>query len=199
VLPLRIVTDAEQAAQAGLDLGFPVAVKATGLDALPKTEAAGVALDLHDGDDVVRAFERMRAAQPKAMETAVVQRMAPPGIDLRIRAVHHDVVGALVATGPGGAAGELLPDGASRIVPLTDLGAAALLLATPSSAPLDADGRAATENVLLRVAWLIDAFPEIAEVVVNPVIVSGTDAWVADARVRVAPLEPSDVPDVRRM
>ena len=51
--PGRLADDADAAVAAARAIGYPVAVKATGLPRLAKTEAGGVSLDVH-GDDEVR-------------------------------------------------------------------------------------------------------------------------------------------------
>src|SRR5438445_349398 len=82
---------------AAVRVGFPVAMKATGLPSFPKTEAGGLALDLHDEDEVRRAYDRMHAVLGAAMAPAVVQRMAEPGVDLRVRLLPDPVVGTALA------------------------------------------------------------------------------------------------------
>jgi succinyl-CoA synthetase beta subunit len=44
---------------------------------------------------------------------------------------------------------------------------------------------AAVEDVLLRLAALADAHPQVAEIECNPLVVSATGAVAVDARVRV--------------
>jgi acyl-CoA synthetase (NDP forming) len=105
--------------------------------------------------------------------------------------------------GLGGTGAELLSDRAFRALPLTDLDANELVRALRSS-PLFFGYRgapacdvAALEDLLLRVGALAEATPELAELDLNPVIVSAAGAVAVDARVRLAPL--ADVPDVRRL
>ena len=199
VIELRFVDDAKSAATAATELGFPVALKATHLDHLPKTEASGVALDLQDAGEVERAFKRMQEALPGSMAPAAVQRMAPPGADLRVRVLHDEVVGAAVGLGPGGAAGEPLADDSVRLVPLTDTAAVSLIDSCATAASLPDAERAAVAELVLRVAWLADTIPEIAELVCNPVLVGPSGAWIADGAVRVAPWRVDQEPPVRRL
>jgi acyl-CoA synthetase (NDP forming) len=49
---------------------------------------------------------------------------------------------------------------------------------------------AGLEDVLLRVSALVEAHSEIAEMDLNPLIVSGDGAVVVDARVRLEPTAP---------
>jgi acyl-CoA synthetase (NDP forming) len=47
----------------------------------------------------------------------------------------------------------------------------------------------AVRDVLMRLSALIDLSPEIAELDLNPLIVSSEGAFVADVRIRVAPTQ----------
>ena len=55
----------------------------------------------------------------------------------------------------------------------------------------------ALEALLQRVSALADAIPELAELDLNPVVVSATDAVAVDVRIRLAPVTLR--PDVRRL
>jgi succinyl-CoA synthetase beta subunit len=56
----------------------------------------------------------------------------------------------------------------------------------------------AVRDVLLRVAALAEALPEVAELDINPLVVTETGCLAVDARVRVAPAEHAD-PFLRRL
>jgi hypothetical protein len=71
-----------------------------------------------------------------------------------------------------------------------------LLLGYRGTPPLDVDG---LEDALLRVAQLAQAIPEIAEMDLNPVIVSEHDVTVVDAKIRCAPSALGPPIDMRRM
>jgi nucleotide-binding universal stress UspA family protein len=89
-----------------------------------------------------------------------VQSMAPPGVATVIRTADDPSFGALVSFGVGGVATELLGDHGFRVLPLTDLDAAALvrsvraaplLFGYRGSEPVDVG---ALETMLLRVTRL---------------------------------------------
>jgi acyl-CoA synthetase (NDP forming) len=133
----------------------------------------------------------------------VVQRMAPPGVACVIRTVEDPLFGPVVSFGLGGDAANLLGDVGHRIPPLTDVDIADLvrsvraapkLFGHNGAAPVDVP---ALEDLLGRVACLADELPEIAEMELNPVVVSGHGLAVLDAEIRLArPIERADT--VRR-
>ena len=59
---------------------------------------------------------------------------------------------------------------------------ARLLRGYRGTTPVD---EAALHDVLLRVSGLVTAAPEIQELDLNPVMVTASGAWVADARIRI--------------
>ena len=205
VLGAREVTDADGAARAGRELGFPVALKASGADVVHKSDVGGVRLDLESESETSDAFRAMKEQVGVAMTGAVVQKMASPGVETIVGVVQDPLFGPLVMFGMGGTATELLGDRSFRILPLTDVDAAELVRSLRSS-PLLFGYRGAppadtpaVEAVLQRVALLADELPQLAEVEINPLIVSSSGAVAVDARIRVstAAFRPSG--DSRRM
>jgi acetyl coenzyme A synthetase (ADP forming)-like protein len=205
VLRTVAVHDAEEAEHAAADLGFPVALKAAGPDLVHKSDAGGVQLNLGSNAEVTAAHEAMAARLGTGMTGAVVQQMAAPGVETIVGVVQDPLFGPLVMFGLGGVATELLGDRSFRVLPLTDLDAAELvrsLRASPLLFGYRGSPRVAVdvlEDVLQRVARLAGHVPEIAELDLNPVIVSTTGAVTVDCRARVAPAPAGPAPDLRRL
>ena len=203
VAPRRLAATSSEAVRAAKAIGFPVTLKATGLEHLGKTEAAGVALDLHRADEVRRAHRRMFEALGDAMVPALVQAMVQPGLDLSVAIHQHPAVGGVLAVGPGGASGAIGGPALLRVLPLTDADIDRLLATSPLSAWTSvcepAVDQAALADLLARFSRLADDLPEAAEVVGNPVIVSSRGAILADARVRLAPWRRLDPIELRRL
>jgi acyl-CoA synthetase (NDP forming) len=121
----------------------------------------------------------------------LVQEMVGDGVEMLVGSVSDPVFGPVVVVGAGGVTVELTRDVATRVVPLSDVDASEMVRELTSfplldgfrgAAPKDV---AALEDVLLRVATLVDRHPEVLEMDCNPVIVQAHGAVVADARVRV--------------
>jgi len=199
----RLAFSRDDAIVAAERLGFPVALKATGLARLRPSESGGVSLDLADGAAVGAAHDRMAAVLGPAMVPAVVQRMLAPGVDVVARLRQDPASGSVVSCGIGGAAAGVVAE-PMRALPVSDADAHRLIGQSSVAALLediDPSGRARLhlEEVLVRLGALGEALPEVAEVVLNPVIVSGAGAGIADATVEVAPYLPPPPPEVRRL
>jgi acetyl coenzyme A synthetase (ADP forming)-like protein len=199
------VTSAAQARRAAASLGLPVALKAAGPDLVHKSDVGGVRLDLRSQADVGHAYGDMASSLADRMTGATVQQMARPGVETIVGVVQDPLFGPLVMFGLGGVATELLGDRAFRILPLTDLDAADLVRSLRGS-PLLFGYRgtprvdvASLEQVLQRVARLAARVAEIAELDINPLIVSDAGAVAVDCRVRVARLSPGLPADLRRL
>lgn len=204
VAPHRLVGDVDEAVQAARSIGFPVVLKATGVERYHRGEGGGVALDLHDPDSLRAAYRRMVDQLGTAMDMAVVQQQAPAGADILVGAHQHPSFGAVVSVGIGGVMAAANPDLPVQVLPLSDTDAHRLVASSPVASLLEveAPGHAATracEAFLLRLGALLEHVPELADLLLNPVIVGAGGVWTTDAWVRVAPYRWDPSPAVRRL
>jgi acetyl coenzyme A synthetase (ADP forming)-like protein len=187
----RLVATEDEAVSAALEMGYPVALKATGAEIVHKTEVGGVMLDVADEAALRDAFRTLKSRVGAAMTGALVQEMVGGGVELLVGAVVDPTFGPLVACGSGGVLVDLLRDTVFRIHPITDADAAEMVDSLKSAALLRgyrgqvaADERAIVD-VLLRVSALLELCPEIHELDINPLKVLPRGARAVDVRVRV--------------
>ncbi len=188
VTDFRMVSSGAEAAAAADEIGYPVVLKAGNVDGPARREAEGAALDLHRPEDVEAAFGRMEDLFGDQMRRAVVQQMNEVATDL--------VVGVTVETGLGPivwtrtAAGETM----RSMLPLTEQGVERLV---PDR--LDESDRSAVRQLLLGIAALADAVPEVRLVRLAPVMAGGGRAAITNVRIEVAPDRRPDLPEIRRL
>ncbi len=188
----RLVMGRAEAVAAADAIGYPVALKAIGLERPAKTEAGGVAVDVHNAQEVAAAYDAMARLHEDAMRPALVQAMAPSGVDLEVAIHQNPTLGSVLTLAPAGATGRT----EVAVVPLTDADADRLVAAVPTIGPSAAAGVA---DLVLRLSALADAVPEIAHARLDPVLASDQGAHVTDVRIRLAPwTRPAD-PIVRRL
>ncbi|MFH9064857.1 GNAT family N-acetyltransferase [Streptomyces coeruleorubidus] len=184
----------DAAAEAARTLGYPVALKATAPHLRHRADLGGVRLDLADEDQLRRSYTELTElfGAPEELRP-VVQRMAPRGVDVVVRAVIDPAAGAVLSFGLAGAASQLLGDTAHRLIPVTDKEAtslvrsirtAPLLFGWRGTAPADTG---ALEELLLRVSRLVDDHPEVVAVTLEPVVVASHGLSVLGASIRLAP------------
>ncbi|HTU86362.1 MAG TPA: GNAT family N-acetyltransferase [Solirubrobacteraceae bacterium] len=209
-LPLiqtHVVRSAAQAVAAAAKLGSPVALKASAVGLVHKTDAGGVRLGLRGAKAVRAAAVAIEDAVTRAGHTLdglIVQPMAPDGVELIVGVVNDHNFGPVLACGAGGVAAELIKDVAVRITPLTDVDAHDMVRSLRTFPLLDGYRGAppcdvaAVEDVLQRVSAMVEAHPEIVELDCNPLIVTPDGAVIVDARIRIETAQPpAPMPSLR--
>jgi len=184
--PTRLVHPAS-AGEAAAQLGFPVAVKAL-RRRIGRSAEAGIALDLTDEADVESAVATMCEHLDDDAALVYVQKMAPPGIDLRIKILNDPRVGPVVTVGLGGVQADLIADESSRLAPIGSGAARAMIESTRAAGALADIDVEAFGDVLIRVAQLASDHPEISDLDLNPVIVTQGTCIVIDASIDVQPV-----------
>jgi acetate---CoA ligase (ADP-forming) subunit beta len=176
-------------------LKAPLVLKLIATGVVHKSDVGGVKLHLIDGEAVARAAAELEAAlQDKGIrpDAWLVEEMAPRGVEVVAGGMQDPEFGPMVMVGLGGIFVEVLHDVAFRICPITrsdaldmiqELKGAALLHGARGTAPVSID---AIVDVLLRLGGedglLLSAAADVAEIDVNPLIVSARGAVAVDAR-----------------
>ena len=184
------VDDEDDAVAAWRELDGPVALKLSAARVQHKTELGGVALGLDSESEVRRAHRQMAPLADAHDGVILVERMAPPGVELIVAAHTDGIVPALVV-GLGGIWTELVRDVA--VIPLpADATRIERAIATLRGAPLLLGGRgrpAADVPAAARLAAQVGALlleRGLATVECNPVLVGERDAGAVavDAAIR---------------
>lgn len=176
----------EEAGQVAEPL-LPVALKARGM--AHKTEVGGVRLGLHSVEAVIGAANAMQSS------SYYIEQMIPDGgVELLIGIVADPAHGYVLTLGAGGVLTELWQDTCHLLVPATkaEIDTA---LNTLRIAPLldgyrgkSACKRSAVIDAVLKVQdYVVAQAGRVAEIEINPLIVTPTRAVVADALIREEP------------
>jgi len=190
----RLAATAEEAAAMAGAMGGPVALKICSPDILHKSDAGGVKLDVAGESTVRKAFEVIvesaRRYKPKAdIRGCIVSPMAQAGTEIIIGTKLDPQFGPVIMFGIGGIFVELLKDVVFRVLPISRSAARKMLAEVKSSAILNGfrGGKAvdheALTDLLVIVSDLIESYPEIREMDLNPVIARHDGATVVDARI----------------
>jgi acetyltransferase len=191
VQPAERVTDVQAALEAAERLGWPVVLKAADERWRNRVDAGAVRLALGDPEDLRAAWRDVQAVVGNG--AALVQAMAEPGVSTVIRLLQDPSAGPLLSLRLGGVAVDLLVDPVTRTLPLTDRDAAELVRAIRGYQLLTGErsGAAADvpalEELLQRVARLGEDVPQIAELVLDPVLVQRSGVTPLHAGVRLLP------------
>jgi acyl-CoA synthetase (NDP forming) len=187
LVPARKVRTREEALAAADELGYPVVLKALGL--LHKSDAGGVVLGIPGPEALSDVFSDMTTRlSPEAYSLEWTAPLAD-GVELIVGCRRDPRFGPIALAGFGGVYAELLRDAAVALAPVTEdeadalfrsLRGAPLLLGARGRRPVDLAAAARTLAALSRLAA---GRPEIAEVEVNPLLVTPEGALGLDARV----------------
>jgi acyl-CoA synthetase (NDP forming) len=192
----RVTTSAEACAAAATTFGCPVVLKLIAPGAMHKSEFGGVLLGIEGTEKAAAGYrtlmERGAAASLKDVRV-IVTPMIRGSAELVVGAFRDGQFGPAIMVGLGGIFVELLADVSFRLAPVSESVAAemleelkgkALLHGYRGAPPIDTKAVAA---LLARLSEMMAACPEIAEVDLNPVILAGGAALIADARIVLAP------------
>jgi len=177
----------KEAAEIAAQFGYPVVLKIASPDILHKTDVGGVKVGLRSASEVQDAFELMQYRAQRYLPEAriwgcLVQEMVPSGgMEVLVGMNRDPQFGPLITFGLGGIYVETLKDVTFRVVPFSrleaeemqgEIRARALLDGVRGQPPMDKE---AITDTLLRIAQLVQDFPMIAELDINPLMVYPND------------------------
>jgi acetate---CoA ligase (ADP-forming) len=195
VLPASLATSEDEAVRIASELEAPVVMKIVSPDILHKTDAGGVKLKLVDEPDIRRAYgeimKNAHAYNPKAdIRGVLVEPMVQQtGVEIIIGTKIDEQFGPVIMYGLGGIMVEILKDVSFRVLPISRL-TARMMIDETMSAPILRGVRGtppcdekALVNLLLLVSDVVEAYPDIEEMDLNPVILHNVGASIVDARI----------------
>ena len=193
-VPTRRVATIAQAAAAAYSVGYPVVLKRRRAVRPEEGARGGIALDLRDIDALGDAFTMLeRRRTPREDAGFLVQHQVGRARELLVVVGEDAVFGPTIGFGQGGTASAAFHDIAIDLPPLNLPLARALIARTrvaDALGPLRDQPAANVEAVaetLVRVSQLVVDFPEVAELVVNPLFADADGVQVADAWIRLRP------------
>ena len=185
---------ANEAVEIAKKSGGDVVLKIVSPDILHKSDAGGVRIKLRTEKEIHRAFdeimENVRNFNPRAdIRGVLVSPMAVEGVEIIIGTKYDDQFGPVIMYGLGGIMVEILKDVSFRVLPITPTDARKMIAETKSypilngargNPPLD---QKSIRKLLLLCSEIIEAYPDIEEMDLNPVIVYESGLGIVDARV----------------
>ncbi|MCB1894997.1 MAG: acetate--CoA ligase family protein [Zoogloeaceae bacterium] len=171
-------------------------MKVVSKDILHKSDAGGVKLSLQGEASLRDAYDQImsscRAYKPDAdIEGVLVTPMARRGLEVIIGVMRDPIFGPVLMFGLGGIFVEILKDVTFRAIPLSRYDARSMVEQIKASKVLKGvRGEAAVDkealvDLLLKISSIVEAYPELAELDLNPVILYSDGYAVVDARVIV--------------
>ncbi|MDM8550733.1 acetate--CoA ligase family protein [Desulfobacterales bacterium HSG2] len=190
----HLAKTADEAVSFARKIDTDVALKISSPDILHKSDAGGVRIGLGSEDEIRDAFGGIIKSAKQFNADAnvrgiIVSPMARKGLEVIIGTKIDDQFGPVIMYGLGGILVEILRDVAFRVLPVSPTYAKKMIEETKSfrilngvrgKSPYD---KSALRKVLLMCSEVIESYPEIEEMDLNPVIVHERGVSIVDARI----------------
>ncbi len=194
----KLATTIEEAVQLAEKIGYPVVLKVASPKILHKTDVGGVLTDINNAEEVREGFIKIMESVQRYLPDVVpygieVQKMMPPGTEIIIGITKDIHFGPIIAFGLGGVFVNLLKDVSFRLAKnitaseiqamINDTKAFTLLRGYRGEQPKDI---LAVMDVIARVAKLVNDFPEITEMDINPIHVYQQGLSALDIKITIS-------------
>ncbi len=187
----KLALSRDESARYAEEIGFPVVLKGCSDKTAHKTEMGLVKLNLSDAAEVKAAYDDI-TGMGQELDGVLVQEMIHGNRELVIGMIRDPQFGPCVMFGIGGVFTEVLKDVSFRVAPLTELDALEMIDEIRMRKILDEfRGSPAVDlkelaRALVGIGEIGYRHDEIAEIDINPVIISGSGPVVVDALVVLA-------------
>ena len=178
----------EEAISIARKLGYPVVLKGCSDKLTHKTELGVIKLGLESDEDVEEAYEEI-ITKASGVDGVLVQEMVHGDRELVIGLSRDPQFGPCVMFGLGGIYTEALSDVAFRVAPITEIDAREMIeeIRTKKIMGEFRGSPAVNTEILIKalvgISELGKKYDEIAEIDINPIIVSGNKPVAVDALV----------------
>ncbi len=188
----ELVADKDGLAAAAEKIGYPVVIKACSCRITHKTEKGLVVTGIRDEREIIHAFEELTSRIKGSDYGILVEEMVDGKRELMAGLVRDSHFGPCVMFGLGGIFTEVLKDVSFRLAPLgredaiemmTEINGHRILDAIRGMPAADRDKLA---DLVVNIGRIGVENKEIAEIDVNPVIISGTDPVAVDALITLS-------------
>ncbi len=187
----KLARTRDEAVEFAGEIGYPVVLKGCSDKAAHKTEMGLVKLKLANEDEVTRAYDEI-TGRGVDLDGVLVQEMIKGDREFVIGLSRDPQFGPCVMFGIGGIFTEVIKDVSFRVAPLTEMDAEEMIDEIRMKKLLDefrgspAVDKKELVKALVGIGELGYKNNEIAEIDINPLIISGSKPVVVDALVVLA-------------
>lgn len=193
----KLAKSEDEAAAIANAIGYPIVMKMTSKTTSHKTDVGGVRVGIRSEKQLREEYQDLIAklterGLEKGLEGVLIQEMVQGKREMVCGLATDPQYGPMVMFGLGGVFVEVMKDVVFRLAPLTDQDVHEMVRSVKAWKLL-AGARGMTpaqtgkiEETLLRISQLVADFPQVAELDINPLIVSDKDGEPisVDARVK---------------
>lgn len=180
-----VVDEVEEAVIEARKLGYPVVMKVVGT--VHKSDVGGVVLNVTSNSAVEEIFEKLMKIKGT---TAVLIQPMLSGTELFVGVKYEPGFGHVILCGLGGIFIEVMKDFSAGLSPLNNEEAEEMIKNLKGYPIIqgirgqEGVNQALFAEIITRVSSLVEHFPEIVEMDINPLIATGNKIVAVDARIR---------------
>ncbi|MEA3413995.1 MAG: acetate--CoA ligase family protein [Nanoarchaeota archaeon] len=161
-------------------IGVPFVMKVSGNKIVHKNKVKGIELDVTTYSEALRKFFKLKKIKGS---NGVVFQSKLQGKEFLIGVLNTPEFGQVIGFGSGGIDTEKQKDVSFRVAPLDRGEICKMIKETKSSiALLKKDGKV-IENIILKISNLVEKYPKIKELDINPLIVQDGIGTIVDTRI----------------
>jgi acyl-CoA synthetase (NDP forming) len=194
VVQTRLARTKKEAVLQSQRIGFPVVLKIVSPDVIHKSDSGGVKLDLNNVTEVKTAYSEMIKTISQQYPDAVihgvsVQKMIRPGTEVIVGTSKDPQFGPVIMFGLGGIFVEVLKDVSFRIVPVNQRDAQEMIKEIKGYPLLqgvrgkESSDIPALVEMILKISNVVEEYPQIKELELNPIFAYRDGAVAVDARI----------------
>jgi acetyltransferase len=186
----------DEALKAATEIGYPIVLKVVSHAITHKNAVGGVEVDVCSSGDLELAYSRIMTRVQENVPDAEIEGIA---VQKMVRDVDYELIlgmkkdwqfGSVLVFGAGGVGAEGLADFSVSLPPLNQVLARRMMEETrifktmrKSPKGVQQPDFCEIEELLTMLSNMVVDFPEIAEIDINPVVISKGQAFVVDARI----------------
>ncbi len=181
----------DEAITGAREIGYPVVIKAETKSLIHKSDQGGVAINLINEEEVRYVIEKMQEQFLDNDLKFFVQKFLPGVKELVVGVSGQRDLEHLIMFGLGGIYVEVLKDVVFKLSPITELEANEMISSVKAAKLLEGvRGKSGIDkrsviDIILRISQLVNDFPQIKEMDLNPIMAFEDCAYVVDARIMV--------------
>jgi acyl-CoA synthetase (NDP forming) len=188
-----LATSPEEAVKLAGEIGYPIVMKIVSPQVIHKTDVGGVKVGMSTDEEVEKAYneilDSVKSHMPEAEIIGILMEEMVKGTEFIVGTTQDLQFGPMIMFGVGGVYVEVYKDVSFRLIPISKGDALEMLTELKGKAILEgirglpkADPEQVAE-ILMSVSKLMEENKEIAEMDINPLMVTKRGAIAVDARI----------------
>jgi acetyltransferase len=190
---MKVAKDLEESIQRANEVGYPIVLKVISEDVVHKSDSGGVKVGIKSDDELSKSYQEMMKSvlsfYPDAKIEGVSVEEMVSGVELLIGTNTDAQFGKMIALGIGGIFVEVYKDVSFRLIPVSSKDVRDMINEIKGKAMFDGFRGLPKANLeelislILIVSKLIENYPIIFEMDLNPVVATENGLRAIDARI----------------